>query len=217
MKKLLALLMIASLAVVAFVAMLPAGATGDPKVIVCKYVSNENAPGGEVFGQVIDVSSNALDGFDPNLPFPQTFTDDQGTSVAVRYATGPGDHGDAVADCDQPPPPPTSTTVVPPPPPPPTTTAPPPPTTTTPPPPCKGTVGLGPWYGDPRINITLTGAGHFVVRGGIQRTTDTTVFDKTLACNEVFKIGRYKVEAGHFLNISLDGVRIVHVKPPRLN
>jgi hypothetical protein len=95
---------------------------------------------------------------------------------------------------------------------------PPPPTTTTPPPTgaCPGKVTLGPWYGDPRVNITLTGAGHFVVSGGVQRFSDLHRFDKTLACNETFKIGRYKIGRGHYLTITQDGVIVVHVKPPRV-
>lgn len=81
---------------------------------------------------------------------------------------------------------------------------------------CPGSVHLGPWYGDPRINIDLTGAGTFVVSGGIQRFSGLTTITKTLACNETFRIGRYKVSRGHFLTITLDGEVVVHVKPPRV-
>lgn len=94
---------------------------------------------------------------------------------------------------------------------------PPPPQPPQPPPACPGSVKLGPWYGDPQINITLTGKGTFVVKGGVQRFSDIHVFNETLDCNEMFKIGRYKVERGHFLNIFQDGVRVVHQKPPRFN
>lgn len=87
----------------------------------------------------------------------------------------------------------------------------------TPPPACKGSVTLGPWYGDPRINLDLKGAGTFIVKGGIQRTTGITTLNKVLKCGESFKFGRYKVERGHFLNVLLDGVRVIHVKPPRLH
>lgn len=83
------------------------------------------------------------------------------------------------------------------------------------PPPCPGKIAVGKWYGDPRVNIDLTGAGTFVVSGGVQRFTGLHRITKTLACKETFRIGRYKVKRGHYLSISLDGVRIVYVKPPR--
>jgi hypothetical protein len=90
----------------------------------------------------------------------------------------------------------------------------------TPPPPpavpCPGKIEVGSWYGDPRVNIDLTGEGTFVVWGGIQRFTGLRRITKTLACDETFRVNRYKVRRGHFLNISMDGVRIVHVKPPRV-
>jgi hypothetical protein len=92
----------------------------------------------------------------------------------------------------------------------PSPTSPPPP-----PPPCPGSVRLGPWYGDPRVNIHLTGEGSFVVSGGVQRSTGLRVVSKTLACGETFTVGRYKVKHGHFLSVWQDGVLVVHVKPPR--
>jgi hypothetical protein len=84
------------------------------------------------------------------------------------------------------------------------------------PPPCPGEIAVGSWYGDPRVNIDLTGEGTFVVWGGVQRFTGLHRITKTLACDETFRVNRYKVRRGHFLNISMDGVRIVHVKPPRV-
>lgn len=79
---------------------------------------------------------------------------------------------------------------------------------------CPGKIVVGNWYGDPRVNITLTGAGAFVVSGGVQRFSGLHKITKTLACNETFRIGRYKVKASHYLNISMNGVQIVHVQPP---
>jgi hypothetical protein len=182
------------------------------KVFVCKFVGtpgvNETLQAGD---NPISVAVNAIPLFDPNDPANDSaadlvgkeFTDQQGRSLVLEVDTG------------QPDPPASACQPIGPPPPPP----PPPPTTPTPPPvgACPGSVKLGPWYGDPRINIDLIGSGSFVVRGGIQRTTGIRRFEKTLACNEVFRIGRYKVERGHFLNITLNGVRVVHIKPPRLN
>jgi hypothetical protein len=82
---------------------------------------------------------------------------------------------------------------------------------------CPGKIVVGKWYGDPRVNIDLTGAATFVVSGGVQRFTGLHRITKTLACNETFRIGRYKVKAGHYLNISMNGVQIVHVQPPVRN
>jgi hypothetical protein len=82
--------------------------------------------------------------------------------------------------------------------------------------PCPGKIAVGSWYGDPRVNIDLTGKATFVVFGGIQRFTNLRRITKTLACNETFRIGRYKVRRGHYLNITMDGELIVHVKPPRV-
>jgi hypothetical protein len=81
--------------------------------------------------------------------------------------------------------------------------------------PCPGKIKVGSWYGDPRVNIDLTGAATFVVSGGVQRFTGLHTITKVLACNETFRVNRYKVSRGHFLNIMMDGVLIVHVKPPR--
>lgn len=85
------------------------------------------------------------------------------------------------------------------------------------PPPCPGKIVVSDWYGDPRVNVTLTGKAVFIVKGGIQRTTGIRTLNKTLACNESFRFGRYKVKHGHFLSIYMDGVLIVHVKPPRIS
>lgn len=65
---------------------------------------------------------------------------------------------------------------------------------------------FGAWYGDPRIDITLEGEGQFVVRGGIQRFSDTRVFRVTLACDQVLQINKYKVKAGRALLVYVDGV-----------
>jgi hypothetical protein len=81
---------------------------------------------------------------------------------------------------------------------------------------CPGKIVVGSWYGDPRVNIDLTGKATFIVSGGIQRFTGLRRITKTLACKEEFRVNRYKVRHGHYLNIFMDGVRIVHVKPPRV-
>lgn len=189
-----------------------AGVTPAPsKVIVCKYVSNENSPNGEVFGQVIDVSAESLDGFDPELGFTQTFTDNQGSSVAVRYATGPGDKGDAVTDCGQEP----EVTPSPSPAPEPSESPSPEPTespspTVTPPgvEACTGSVRLSRFFSDPLISITLTGEGTFVITGGKLRRTDTHVVTRTLACGETLKVRRYHVMTGDTVSVTLDGVLV---------
>jgi hypothetical protein len=88
---------------------------------------------------------------------------------------------------------------------------------TTPPvvhPDCTGSVDLGPWYGDPRINIDLTGAGTFVVRGGVQRFSNTRVVRVTLGCRETFRVSRYKVRAGKSVRVYLDGVLVASARAP---
>lgn len=217
MKKLLAAVTLASVAVLALVAFAPFADATAPAThwYVCKYVgppgSGEVLQGGD---NPIFVDENAID-VDP-VAVGSTFSDAQSHSLVIAgpYAP-PGVDPEPVCPGTPPPPPPTSTT--PPPPPPPTTTTPPPVTTTTPPPvACVGAVHLGPWYGDPRINIDLTGKGTFVVSGGVQRFTGLTTITKTLACNETFRVNRYKVEHGHYLTVTMDGKVVVHVKPPRV-
>jgi hypothetical protein len=66
-------------------------------------------------------------------------------------------------------------------------------------------VTFGPWYGDPRVNVFLKGPGTFTVRGGVQRFTNLTVITKTLACNETFTVGRYKVLFQHSVRVYLNG------------
>ena len=83
--------------------------------------------------------------------------------------------------------------------------------------PCPGKIVVGSWYGDPRVNIDLTGKATFIVAGGVQRFTGLRRITKTLACGESFRIGRYKISRGHYLSVFMDGVRIVHVKPPRVH
>jgi hypothetical protein len=234
MKKLLVGLTVGSVVLLAFAAFTPgASATAEANNwYVCKYVGppgtpNETLQGG---GNPIFVDENAID-VSP-VTIGATFGDAQTHSVVVAgpYAppglevepTCPTTPTSTVPPTTTEPPtttvPPTTTA-------PPTTTEPPvtttaPPTTTQPPvvapPACPGKVSLGPWYGDPRINITLTGQGTFVVSGGVQRFSDTTTFTETLACGQTFKIGRYKVENGHYLTVTQDGAVVVHVKPPRV-
>lgn len=82
--------------------------------------------------------------------------------------------------------------------------------------PCPGSIHLGGWYGDPRVNIDLKGDALFVVRGGIQRFTNKRMITADLACGETLRIGRYKVSRGHHLRITQDGVLVVNTVPPRL-
>lgn len=91
-----------------------------------------------------------------------------------------------------------------------------PPPKTPPPTACKPSVSFGPWYGDPRVNITLTGAGTFEVRGGIQRFTGLRVVRKTLACGETFVVSRYKVKRGNSVRVYLNGTLIESRTAPRV-
>jgi hypothetical protein len=77
-------------------------------------------------------------------------------------------------------------------------------------------VTFGPWYGDPRINITLEGPGSFVVKGGIQRSSDTRVFRVTLECGEEFTINRYKVKFGKRVYVYLNGTLFASRRAPRV-
>lgn len=215
MKKLLLGLTIGSFALLALASFMPeASATAEANNwYVCKYVgppgtADETLQGG---GNPVFVDENAID-VSP-VQVGATFGDAQTHSVVIAgpYAppgleVEPTCPTTPVTSTVPPPPPPTSTV-------PPTTTIPP---TTPPAVACPGKVALGPWYGDPRINITLTGSGTFVVSGGVQRFSGTTTFTETLACGETFRIGRYKISRGHFLTITLDGQTVVHVKPPRI-
>jgi hypothetical protein len=243
MKKLLMGLTIGSFVLLAFAGFMPgASATAEANNwYVCKYVGPPGTPNETLAGgnNPIFVDENAID-VSP-VSIGATFGDAQTHSVVIAgpYAP-PGVDPEPTCPTTTPP----VTTTAPPittqPPvittqPPVITTAPPvittaPPTTPAPvitippvittvtpvPPACPGKVTTGPWYGDPRINITLVGKGTFVVSGGVQRFTGTTTFTETLACNETFKIGRYKVERGHYLTVTLDGAVVLHVKPPRV-
>jgi len=75
-----------AMAMIAVPLLLSAPATAVPAghVVVCKYVVT---PGpNEVASHIILPSVQALAGdFDPNLPFPQEFSDAQGFSIATRY------------------------------------------------------------------------------------------------------------------------------------
>lgn len=108
------------------------------------------------------------------------------------------------------PPSPTPTT-------PPPTTPPPPPPSPTPPPVCDPSVEPGPWYGDPRINIDLTGPGDFVVRGGVQRFSGLHRIEVSLDCEETFRVTRYKVRAGNWLRVFLDGELVLRLQAPSRN
>jgi hypothetical protein len=208
-----------------------AGATPEPKVVVCKYVST---PGG-VLDHIIIVSANALEGFNPNAAFPQSFEDAQ-DSLAVRYAEEGEQAQDVpLSDC----PGGGTETETPPPPvdycgtlegvqaededcPEPTPTGSPSPTPTQPPvggpgpKACPGSVSFGPWYGDPRTNITLTGEGTFVVKGGIQRFSGQRVITVALACDATFKVNRYKVKEGKAVTVYLNGVLIATRVAPKV-
>jgi len=192
---------------------------------VCKYVG---APGASEVVQTgqnpIFVDENAIDpGADGVVNVGDAFSDAQGGSLVIAGPYAPNDKPEeepTADDC------PTGETT--PPPNPcdnqevvdqdecPTT---PPPTTTTPPPPtiCDFSVTAGPWYGDPRINITLSGSGSFVVRGGIQRFTNTRVVRVTLECGETFKVSRYKVHGGKTASVYRNGVLVASFTAPTLS
>lgn len=200
LKKLALTLMVVATGLFGFAAIgTSATAESQGKVFVCKYVGtpgvNETLQTGD---NPISVSVNAIPIYDANDPnfdsaadlVGEEFADAQGRSLIIAE-----DVGQAEPTC----PPPTTTTT-----PPPTTTTSPPPTQV--PPPCEPDVRFGPWYGDPRINITLEGPGRFVVKGGIQRFSDTRVFRVRLECDETFRISRYKVKYGHTLYVYLNGV-----------
>lgn len=205
MKKLLLLLTMASVALVAvavFVVPQASATAAADHWYVCKWVG---PPGNDetlqTGGNPIFVDASAVKAQTglPDVHIGDAFSDAQTHSrvIAGPYSP-PGIDPEPVC--------PTT----------PVTTTSPPPTTTPPPPACPGSVTLGPWYGDPRVNITLKGAGTFVVSGGVQRFTGLHTITKTLACNETFKIGRYKISRGHFLTITLNGVQVTHVMPPVL-
>lgn len=201
MRRVLIALIVAGAALAAYAPAASAAVQDDAKVIVCKYIANENAPGGEVFGQVIDVSANALEGEGFTGTFPFEFEDQQGKSVAVRFATGPGDKGNEVTDCGQP--------TSPPPPPPPPTTPPPAPRVV-----CQPGAKVGPWYGDPRINITLTGPGTFRITGGVQRFSGLRTITVAVSCGATYTVGRYKILEGHALRVYLNGTLILQKFAP---
>jgi hypothetical protein len=166
-------------------------ATSEGKVFVCKYVGqpgvNETLQTGQ---NPIEVSVNAIPGDGPVVPGYE-FADQQGRSVVVATESCGAD--------ESPSPTPTPTVT-----PSPTVTPTPEPTT----PPvvkCDGTVRLGNWYGDPLINITLTGEGSFVVRGGKLRRANVHILRRTLACGEVLTIKRYHALVGQTITVSLNG------------
>lgn len=177
---------------------------------VCKYVgppgTNESLQTGQnpIF---VDENSILADTGGSSVSLGDTFPDAQGHSVVVAgpYAP-PGLGQESEPDC------PMSHPSSPPPSSPPPTTPP----ATTPPAACKATVSFGPWYGDPRVNITLTGPGTFEVRGGIQRFTDLRVVRKTLACGETFEVSRYKVKRGNSVRVYLNGTLIASRTAPRV-
>jgi hypothetical protein len=212
MRKLLAVVLV--LSTVLMVGAVTAGATGgDGKVYVCKYVGTPGVDEVLQTGQnPIEVSVNAIP-IDP-VVVGSEFADQQGRSVVIGFV--PLTPEPTVADCSQTETPPTPTS------PPPTPTSP-PPVVTPPPVVCEPSIGLGPWYGDPQIDITLEGPARFRVRGGLQRAahSDTgvniRVFRVTLACNETLVIDHYKVKKGHYLSIFQNGVRIVYETPPILS
>lgn len=190
---------------------------------VCKYVGPPGS-GTETLqtGQnPIFVNGNAIE-TDPNVAVGDEFADAQGHSVVIAgpYAP-PGLDPEPVC--------PTSGTTSTPPPPCEDengrpleeceTTTTPPPTTTTPPPPtlCNFSVTAGPWYGDPRINIHLTGPGTFVVKGGIQRFSGLHKVTVTLDCNETFTVSRYKVHGGNTVSVFRNGVLVASWTAPILN
>jgi hypothetical protein len=70
---------------------------------------------------------------------------------------------------------------------------------------CNPSVSFGPWYGDPRINITLTGPGVFEVKGGKQRFSGLHVVRVSLGCGQTQVVGRYKVLFGHSVRVYLNG------------
>lgn len=81
---------------------------------------------------------------------------------------------------------------------------------------CSPTVTFGPWYGDPRVNITLRGPGSFVVRGGVQRFSGLRVIRETLTCGETLLVTRYKVKSGRFVRIYLNGELIASRRAPKI-
>lgn len=214
MRKILLLLMAAVTVGTTLLVVVPAGADAPATHwYICKYVGPPGTFETLQSGQnPIFTDENSIDTF-PNVAVGDNFADGQNNSLVVAGPYAPPGIDPEPACPTQTPPPPTS---------PPPTTAPPttPPTTTPPPvttPSCPGKLTTGPWYGDPQINITLTGQGTFVVSGGIQRFSGITKFTRTLACNETFRIGRYKVQRGHFLTVTQDSVVVIHMKPPRFN
>lgn len=81
---------------------------------------------------------------------------------------------------------------------------------------CTPTVRFGPWYGDPRVNVTLTGPGTFTVKGGIQRFSGLRVVRSVLSCGDSATVSRYKVRRGHTVQVFLNGVLFAERRAPRL-
>lgn len=98
-----------------------------------------------------------------------------------------------------------------------TTTAPPVPPVVPPVVECDGSVSFGKWYGDPQVDITLTGEGTFLVRGGKQRFSGLHKVRVVLDCDETFTVTHYKVEGGKTLRVFLDGVLVATRRSPILN
>jgi hypothetical protein len=205
MKKVIAILVGAALALsIAGTALASEG-----KVFVCKYVGqpgvNETLQTGQ---NPIEVSVNAIPGDGPVVPGYE-FADQQGRSVVVATESCGADETPSPTPTETPSPTPTVT-------PSPTVTPTPEPTT----PPvvkCDGTVRFGNWYGDPLINITLTGEGSFVVRGGKLRRANVHILRRTLACGEVLTIKRYHALVGQTITVSLNGTVVASSTAVQVN
>jgi hypothetical protein len=168
---------------------------------VCKYIGppgqSEQLQAG---GNPIFVDENAIKAQtgSSTVAIGDEFPDAQGHSVVIAGpASPPGTDPEPTCPVTTPNNPPPTT-------PPPTT---PPPRTTPPrtPPACTPAVSFGPWYGDPRVNITLTGPGTFTVTGGVQRFTGLHTITQTLACGQTYTVGRYKVLYQHSVRVYLNG------------
>ncbi len=73
---------------------------------------------------------------------------------------------------------------------------------------------LGPWHGDPLVNVKLTGEGVFQIKGGILRRSGIRVVTRTLACAETFLVRRYHVMSGHEVRVYKDGVLVASAVAP---
>ncbi len=82
---------------------------------------------------------------------------------------------------------------------------------------CPGSAVLGPWHGDPLINITLTGEGSFLVTGGKFRRSNVHQYSVALACGATVVVRRYHVMVGSTVRVYLDGVLVASKTAPALN